>query len=243
MAIEETQLSKRAALFLDALEEEVTPDRVRLAADIASKRILGKGRDAWYQDTYEFILRSFSDQGNSPDKWILRKSLVFTWIMGVPSSGLDGERASKMDAHEAKLSGLTLGGPGLSITEERLSHPSVEIDLRNLLADGSAFLNSPDRGAETVATTSKLLHFMNPALFPLLDSQVKKTLKKNGAEDAPPNERFTEYIDYMAAMNLFIRTHSDVLASRNDGCTLSEWVTPVRLIDLCLFRSQANSKL
>lgn len=209
-------------------------------------------RSYWYSKSYPVFLRRFAEtRTNNLDEsaWVERTAYVFSWIPRIPVVRMDMEAIGGLAYlenlfHSSKLWDIGtesyLGGlndPIMGIHHgERIfgtgfGRPPVLIKqfvqlANSVLNYGDTRLNFP--------TTTKLLHFIFPDLFPILDSNVCKALYGNDRV-----EDYSKYHAYMFALQDFLEYEPE--AGALFRVAQDAKLPLLRIVDLVLFQEGIES--
>lgn len=196
-------------------------------------------KNYWYFLSYPVILRRFSETKDIDlhEKWVERIALIFSWIPGIPYGGFNEEAIRKLFLLEQNYYDVKLESTSVTKYEDSVKKkqgeltfridgkPKMEtLDIYIKAADG--LLNFGGRWNFTLATTTKLLHFMCPSLFPIYDSNINAIIF--GGQPS-----YSKYYGYIFALQRYLQKSEtrpilEELARR-------ECVSLVRLVDLILF--------
>jgi len=201
----------------------------------------------WYLYSYPVFIGLFSQtaKDNQRSAWVQRIACVFSWIARIPTPNLDEtvlETLTKIanTYQKEKLWQIGtesfLGGQG---NQDRLRHhgermfgadiaktPAV---LRDYLEPANKLLNNSDHWEKNLPTTTKLLHFMCPYLFPILDNRITKVLSIGKIPS------YVNYHAYTFALQGFLVESKTMIAELE-----ASGVNPLRLIDVILLNADKN---
>lgn len=145
--------------------------------------------DPWYQATYEnyiYILQENKHQGSEGfynyDAFVLSASFAFSWLARIPTfykNGFDIEEPVKIIHHLHQI-------------DEKEFDPQMDEQMITELV--SIFDHS-------VVAVSKMIHFLSPDYFPIIDSKVIKSWNNVFPEHKLPQKidvkRYLEYAKHM----------------------------------------------
>lgn len=207
-------------------------------------------RGYWYSRSYPVFLKRFTESrvnNKSESAWIERTAYVFSWIPRIPVVRLD-EKAIRALADlentfyssklweigtEAYLGGVNdpLRGMhhGERIFGTGLGNPVLINDFvqlaNSILNYGEVRFNFP--------TTTKLLHFMFPDLFPIFDSNVCQALYGNDRV-----EDYNKYHAYIFSLQNFLE--NEPVAEAIFRAAQETKLPVLRVVDLVLFQDGIN---
>ncbi|GAX90041.1 hypothetical protein [Effusibacillus lacus] len=233
---------------MNVLNERLNPDSIaRGLSHLYKKSPSSKvDRGFWYNKSYPYFIQRFEETrpvNQLETVWIERASYVYSWIARIPVTKLDHRAIRELAALEHLFAGCTLqevgtesylgglGDPKMAAHHgERifgtgngrppvLIHQFVEL-ANEIINYGSGRYNFP--------TTTKLLHFMFPGLFPIFDSNVCRVLYGNEYI-----EDYIKYHAYVFALQDYLSggKYSREILVEAERANLP----PLRLVDLVLF--------
>lgn len=207
----------------------------------------------WYHQSYPIFIRNAKRFVECKDITLQKESLTnlitntMSWIAGIPKSSIhDQGLVARIHEISTRLSDQTYTSCDIkkssnANTEERdlyckngtLVNINEYVKLINILINSkNAFNNFP--------TVTKLMHFINPNIFPIFDTNVKNVLFGEN-QGQPTGSQFLCYLQALHDLNkndtyspLLISLTNSVNTSLNSEgyyCDLST----LRVIDLMLF--------
>lgn len=170
----------------------------------------------WYNKSYIEFLRRFAETKSNNDKesvWIERTAYVYSWIAKIPVARLDKQAIKNMAELENCFSSSKLWEIGNASYLGGLNDPIRAIHhgekifgdhmppvvIKDFLKDANSILNYGNSNLN-LPTSTKLLHFLFPDLFPIFDSKVCKTLYGNGT-----STNYIKYHAYVFALQDFLK--------------------------------------
>lgn len=143
----------------------------------------------WYKHSYPVFKKRFDKtrEMESAEAWVERTTLIYSWLPTIPLNSFV-LREDKLDEAKKRLTELEsvffdadLSTIGKSIYSTRLgreesifpsykSHPALAI--RDFLKPASELIHIAFNQNTQLSSTTKLLHFMCPELFPIFDRKV-----------------------------------------------------------------------
>lgn len=208
-------------------------------------------RGFWYSKSYPVILHRFKETrafNNSEEAWIERAALVFAWVARIPALRLDRKSMFQLADlenvfHASKLwevgTESYLGGlndPIIGIHHgERIFGAAFGIPpvlIKQFVQLANAIINYGDQRLN-FATTTKMLHFMLPELFPIFDKQICKAVFGS--------DRIEDYYKYHA----YIFALQDYLNDEAAAEPLFQYarqynLSPLRIVDLIVLQDGLN---
>ncbi|MBO2945775.1 hypothetical protein JJQ72_17490 [Paenibacillus sp. F411] len=200
-----------------------------------------RDKSQWYETTYPITLKRYEDTRNSAliESWAERISWVFSWVAAIPAGGFDTgamEQMSRLEAHyfdvrlenidiESFMGDIYSSNHGETMFVSPLGADPTPIKIFVILADKIIHVN--ERWNNTLSTTTKLLHFTFPGLFPIYDEKIHNILFIGKTQN------YRHYHAYLIALHQFLRTSP--LVSMLKKYAEDKNVTLVRLIEMVLF--------
>lgn len=183
----------------------------------------------WYDLSYPFFVERFKETRSSyyeEHAWIERKAYVFAWIAKIPHGGeLNPKTIMQLYPLEKEYCDKKL----VELTPKELKAFPLERFLKladQLLTDGGHWIS-------TLSTSSKLLHFMCPSLFPIFDKTICRTVF------AQENPSFGKYEGYICALRKYLKqSENEELAEYLKVKAKERNISVLRLIDLTLYRQE-----
>lgn len=193
------------------LSNYINPASIEKVLDILVDSTLKDANDRsfWYRKSYKVYISRFAElrkNNKKEDAWIERVGMVYSWIKKIPVAMLDFEAIQELAALEDQLYQSSIvsighesyqGGQGnpikLKYHGDRIfgtrDIPPIPID--HFIHLANRIINT-GRNSVNLPTTSKLLHFLLPSLFPILDQHVANTVF--GAQKNLNINYYREYI-------------------------------------------------
>lgn len=210
------------------LKQKVTRDTI----DYSLRNQDQQPIDLWYQQSYTLILQRFSAGCEAfptqMDQWIERKAWVGSWLPTILKGEINQADVALLAELESKYRTIKI----VDMTTDSLSTFNWEEDIYKFLEASDKILNGNGNGNwhENVSSTSKLMHFMCPQLFPIMDAVVCKEIISVKAR----NNRHRHYFDYFSALIGFLE--EDVaLKEYIVKISTEQKVSVLRIIDLVIF--------
>lgn len=213
--------------YLQILGAALTPEAIALAlAEVPQSGT----PNAWYQTSYLAILETFNETHGKADdtSWVKRKCAVYSWIGKIPRCGLCSSTTSWLTGIESAFAGAVLGARGTRLSGGHILYGGAEVSVKEMLGLANHVLNAG--GTDNVASCSKLLHFMNPRLFPILDRWVYGALRGAISASQPSGNA---YVNYLASLESFLG--QDGNRERLEGASRGRF-SALRVVDMVLFR-------
>lgn len=204
-------------------------------------------RGYWYSKSYPVFLKRFDEtrsNNKSESAWIERTACVFSWIPRIPVVRLDENALFDLAELENLLSTSKLWEIGTESYLGGLNDPIMGIHhgerifgtgagnlpvlIKEFVKLANSILNYGEERCN-FPTTTKLLHFMFPNLFPIFDSNVCQALYGNARV-----EEYNKYHAYIFSLQDFLR---DEPVTEAIFRVAQETKLPVlRVVDLVLFQ-------
>lgn len=207
-------------LALSALESNLTIPAVKAYLNRSLQN------EDWYDQSYPFFVERFQETRRcyfEENSWIERKAYVFAWITKIPHGG-------KFNLNTT----LELYKLEKEYCEKKLYELSSKelagIPLDYLLKLAYRVLNDGGHWISTLATSTKLLHYMCPALFPIFDKKICRVLY---SQENPSYGKFKGYIS--ALYQYLNQTENEELIEYLKVKSNIRKVSVLRLVDLTLY--------
>lgn len=235
-----------AATYSDVKEKlnnEVTEARIDDALSrMSNPDPSDEPRRKWYRASYPRFLEVFQRTAHTadPQAWVERIACVFSWIGSIPTPRLEPEFLEALVDLERRFSTATLweigiardktergGASEVHASDVLLHEPEGSknaVPFSDFLRPANKLLNGSDRWEQTTSTSSKLMHFMFPSLFPILDGNVATRLGLG----TPPNAN--GYCVYLMGLRELLQENTGIL----ERCRAQNR-HPLRVIDQILF--------
>ncbi len=200
-----------------------------------------KNKLYWYYKSYNVFLKLFNSTlgKTNLEEWIKRVSCIYSWIAGIPRTNFESEIINKLNELEntcSKFKLWELTSMSWSVCkihkEKELKYTDIilrdfkkpQLIIQYFLKLACKLLNNSEGWDLSIASASKLLHFMLPKLFPILDTKVCQMLFGN------KHYSYNKYYVYISALKNFLDNNSEIviIANKND-------MSPLRLVDIVLF--------
>ena len=220
------------------LEEE----RKRIAFELTEPKInrfLKKSFSRFYDFTYPVYIEEFAKLNGDASirSWAKRVGMVYSWIPGISNSAfrfhddLDqvAEDAEAMTKLAERFKGKKLEDSQITIGDSKgdfqlTLDDGQKVDLKNEVQPVVGRLMHGKVSEHTqIATNSKMLHFIAPELFPIMDKNICERVFHKG------NPRLYDYMDYMALVKSFLE--DETLSSLHNNMPVSK----LYIIDGVLF--------
>lgn len=203
-------------------------------------------KSRWYYASYPVILTRYEQTKNLPiqECWIERIAWVYSWIGQIPAGGLDREAMYALSEIESRFAEATLqnidvesytGSTFPELQGETLFSSFGEGDpvpIKEFVILADKILQVSGSWSTTLSTSTKLLHFTFPGLFPIYDSNISNLLFGGKTRD------YKQYHAYIMAMREFIMTSELMPVIKREA--KSEGITEVRLLEMLLFIAGKN---
>ncbi|TGE31600.1 DUF6308 family protein [Desulfosporosinus sp. Sb-LF] len=207
-------------IALASLENNLTIPIVKAYLTRSSERL------DWYDQSYPYFVQRFQETRRSyfeKDTWIERKAYVFAWIAKIPHGG---ELSPKLTFEIYKLESEFFEKKIFELSGKALKAVPLEQFLK--LAD--KFLNDGGHWNSTLASSSKLLHFMCPSLIPIFDKTICRVLY------GQDNLSFGKYEGYICALREYLRqSENEELLEYLKVKGKERHSSVLRLVDLTLY--------
>jgi hypothetical protein len=196
-----------------------------------------KDKNLWYQTTYPIIVKRYEETSKSPllECWAERISWVFSWVAAIPAGGFDENAMNALSLLEQQFSAAQLENVGVEGIHSKNHGETMFIPPNNtepspikdfiILAD--KIIHVTESWNSTLSTTTKLLHFTFPGLFPIYDAKIHAVLFGGKTKS------YRHYHAYILALHEFLRS-SDMLPTLKVEAE-KEGVTLVRFVEMLIF--------
>lgn len=211
---------------LKNLKQIITLDTINNALENNYKQ----SRDLWYQQSYSLILERFALPSNKFEKpmnqWIERKAWVGSWLPTILKGEINETDIMNLSKLESKYRNFEI----INLNMDEISMKEWEEIIFKFLQVSNKILYGDANWHKTVASTSKLLHFMCPHLFPIMDKVVLEEIISARSS----YNMYKNYVDYFAALFQFLeddqplKKHLMKISSQRKESVL-------RIIDLVIF--------
>jgi len=223
-----------------------------LTSEVIEERItIFKGDSYWYKHSYRVFTERFATtRGKSTlEAWIERTALIYSWLPRIPLQSFHLKPAelqetikklTELESHfwEAELS--TIGKTAYLGNEyhgESIS-PSYkgfyDVGIREFLELGSQLLHGKVNLDTQLSSTTKLLHFMCPQLFPIFDMKICNRIFSSNYQT------YTRYTQYVFSLQKYLEEGTEAHLIKKYGNELG--VSALYIIDLILFNTQVEAK-
>lgn len=201
----------------------------------------------WYKHTYLQFIKRFDETRGEKDMglWLERVALVYSWLQKIPLTAfsLNTEELQKyinelsdleLMFYDAQL--LTIGKSaylGSKYHGEAIFlsyNGSYDISIREFLKPAGTILHRKSNLDTQLSSTTKLLHFMCPNLFPIFDSKVCKKIFE-------AKQSYARYHAYVFALQEFLEQQSEV-SSYIVSIAQEMGVSPLYIIDYMVFNNK-----
>jgi hypothetical protein len=203
-----------------------------------------KDKTYWYSISYPVILNRFEQTRGSTalEAWIERVGLISSWISSIPAPKLNGHAIEDLVYLENKFYKLKLeevrvesylGDIGTIHHGEMIFEADGErppVLIKNFLQMADQIVNLEGRWDSTFPTTTKLLHFMCPHLFPIFDKNINNIIYDGGTLTYP------KYHCYVFSLREYLQTTDNIDLLKK--LAKEEQVSLIRLVDIILFNSR-----
>ena len=215
-----------------------------------NKRVL---LNRWYHQSYPVFIRNakcFIESDNSNQKKELLTNLItntMSWIAGIPKSSIhNNELVERVHAISRIVSRQSYKTCNISITNNDnpeeiflCCEDDTEININEYVRLINTLINSNDK-FYNFPTVTKLMHFINPNVFPIFDTNVKNVLFGE-SKALPTGAQFICYIQALRNLlkdpiyGLSLRSLTDEVNA--SLCTAGHYnnLSTLRVIDLILF--------
>lgn len=196
-------------------------------------------KTAWYSVSYPMILKRYQETRGSSNlgAWIERVALLSSWLPSIPNPDLNKKAIEEMVFLESIFHDVRLEEVGVESflgAVNTIYHGEMIFDtedrppvlLKTFLENADKITNLSGRWEDTLSTTTKLLHFMCPHLFPIFDRKVCQVLFGE-------KQKYARYHCYIFALREFLQTADEFeLIYR---ISLEKDVPAIRVVDYILF--------
>ena len=215
-----------------------------------NKRVL---LNRWYHQSYPVFIRNakfFVESDDSEQKKELLTNLItntMSWIAGIPKSSIhDNELVERLHEMSKIASSQSYDTCNLEISKDAnieeiflRCNDDTETNINEYVRLINTLLNSNDR-FYNFPTVTKLMHFINPNIFPIFDTNVKNVLFGESTA-LPTGDQFICYLQVLHKLfkdpvyTLLLRSLTlEVNTSLRNARCFSDLST-LRIIDLMLF--------
>jgi hypothetical protein len=200
----------------------------------------------WYKYSYKTFIKRFKDTSGeiSLETWTERVALIYSWLPRIPLSSFTLEThdlialTSKLTELESiyydaelALIGRTayLGSDfhGENIFPSYKGH--YDLSIREFLEPAGKLLHGKINIDTQLSSTTKLLHFMCPHLFPIFDTKVCKQLF------GTTHQTYGKYHEYLFSLQEFLR--EEEMGQYIINIAREKNLSPLYIVDLVLFNS------
>jgi len=234
-------MKRERKAVIDTISSLVTQDTIASAHRLISRpETSSNERMRWYLCSYPVFARLFSQsqQPISVEAWIQRVACVFSWIARIPTPSLDESVIRTLDEIESRYKNEKLWStdiPPLVLRRDKDqdnllyterngdNSANARIELERILKPANTLLNGSGHWDKNLATTTKLLHFMSPNLFPIMDKRIANILEIGKM----PN--LNNYSCYFLSLRAFLVESKNALT-----WLVSTGENPLRIIDLIM---------
>ena len=195
----------------------LSAERDRIAVELTKEKIdrfMKKSATRFYDLTYPVYIEEFAKvkEDFSIRLWAKRIGMVYSWIPGISNSAfcfhddLDqvAEDAEAMTKLAERFRGKKLEDSQITIGDSKGDFQLIldngeTVDLKNEVQTVvGRLMHGKVSGHTQIATNSKMLHFIAPELFPIMDKNICEGVFHKG------NPRLHDYMDYMALVKSFL---------------------------------------
>lgn len=203
-----------------------------------------RSQNNWYNLTYRRFIERFNETRGETHigVWVERVALVYSWLPKIPLSSFnrstnDLEKIISclnelelifFDANLSSIGNTAYHGPKYHGEKIFASYKGYyDVAIREFLSPAGYLLHNKPSLDTQLSSTTKLLHFMCPSLFPIFDSKVCNQLY------GTTNQTYKKYHAYVFAVQEFLNI-SEVspyifnIAQKMD-------LSPLYIIDQVLF--------
>ncbi|WP_456276766.1 hypothetical protein [Bacillus sp. AK128] len=175
------------AVVLNKLNEILTYDVIEKQIETL------QNSNYWYKNSYRPIVKRFNETRGASDidVWAERVALVYSWLPKIPRSSFASDLTEiqeiinilteiEQNFYDAELSSIDRtayqGYEYQGETAFCTYNGYYDMGLRDFLIPAGKLLHGTERLDTQLSSTTKLLHFMCPNLFPIFDTKVCKQI-------------------------------------------------------------------
>jgi hypothetical protein len=197
---------------------------------------------AWYSVSYPIFLKRYEETRGSSDIniWAERVALLSSWLPTIPNPALNEKAIDEMVFLESIFHHARLEEVGVESylgDMNTVHHGEMIFDtndcppvlLKTFLENADRITNLNERWKHTIPTTTKLLHFMCPHLFPIFDNKVSSVLFGKKPD-------YGRYHSYIFALRELLQKGSEFELLRE--IAKEKNVSVIRVVDIVLFNQQ-----
>lgn len=195
----------------------------------------------WYYLSYPRILQRYKETSGliNQESWVERVALLSSWLPSIVNPALDMQAIDDMVFLERIFSDLKLEEIGVESylgAVDTKYHGEMIFDtssgkppvlLKTFIENAGNITNISGRWEGTLSTTTKLLHFMFPHLFPIFDRRINEALF-GGLQN------YAKYHTYTFQLRELLQTNNEstkLIASIAEEMNISQ----IRVVDIVLF--------
>lgn len=221
------------------LEELMTRNKIE------EKVKIFKDKDYWYKHSYGTFIKRFDETRGraTSEAWTERTALVYSWLPRIPlqSFNLKPEDLNKIINSLTKLEAIYFDADLSNIGNIKFSNQETifslykgcsNLSIKKFLELGGRLLHSEARLNTQLSSTTKLLHFMCPGLFPIFDTKVcNKIFGTN-------YQTYDRYNTYIFSLQQYLEEGTEAAHIKEIANNLG--VSPLYIIDLVIFDTKLS---
>lgn len=202
-------------------------------------------KTVWYAKSYPVILKGFARTRGLSDEtiWVERIALISSWLPTIPNPNLNKEAIQDMMYLEGIFNEVKLETIGIESYLGEMNtvhHGEIIFDtaenrppvlIKSFLETADRVTNLSGRWHGTLSTTTKLLHFMCPHLFPIFDKKISSILF-NGKQN------YINYHNYIFALHEFLHNADETVLLKK--ISEEKDISIIRTVDIILFNQLVN---
>ncbi|CAM5734250.1 hypothetical protein SAFG77S_11599 [Streptomyces afghaniensis] len=219
-------------------------NEILTSAEIEKQIEILQNSNYWYKYSYSPFVKRFNEtRGTSGvDVWTERVALVYSWLPKIPRSSFatDLREIQEIINKLTEIERYFYNAELLSI--ERTAYQGeyqgetafsscngyYDMGLRDFLIPAGKLLHDTVRLDTQLSSTTKLLHFMCPNLFPIFDTKVCKQIYGPSA-----NQTYSKYHSYVFGLKEFLENSEIVFTLKHHAEKMN--VSVLYIVDLVLF--------
>ncbi|WP_077622359.1 hypothetical protein [Sediminibacillus massiliensis] len=194
-----------------------------------------RDRTSWYHESYPLIIATFNNTRGQQQKgrWVARLALTSSWVPTIPTPALEEQAMTELSRLEMKYFNRKLEEINVGEQEEEKYFDignAEPIMLKVFLQLADRIVNGGGNWDRSISSTTKVLHFMCPGLFPMFDGNINQIIYGNKSFNYP------KYHGYVFALREFLQTSSQT--GKIKKLAEKEQLSLIRMTDILLFHME-----
>lgn len=193
----------------------------------------------WYAISYPVIIQLFEATRfeQTESNWVQRLAMVGSWLPTIINPKLSDEAIRELQSLEERFYNVKLEEIGEEIRGERIfKAPNLPaVSIQDFVKATYQITSGAKRFDGNLSTTTKLLHFMHPHLFPIYDKKIHNRLFNGEGQ-----QTYQKYHAYIFALRKWLEDNKETRLSLLKRLAREMNVSVIRIIDCTLFYTEED---